>query len=51
MKALQEALKATKFPSLMGATIEFDDHNLAHNNALIQAIKGGRITVVGLRKT
>jgi branched-chain amino acid transport system substrate-binding protein len=50
-KALQAALKATKYPSMMGASIEFDDHNLAHNNALIQAIEGGVIKVLGLSKT
>ncbi|HUA50914.1 MAG TPA: ABC transporter substrate-binding protein [Candidatus Sulfotelmatobacter sp.] len=50
-KALQAALKATKYPSMLGATIEFDDHNLAHNNALIQAIEGGKIKFVGMSKT
>ena len=50
-KALQTALKATKFPSMLGAMIEFDDHNLAHNNAIIQAIEGGKIKVVSLSKT
>jgi branched-chain amino acid transport system substrate-binding protein len=48
---LRDALKATKFPSMLGATYEFDDHNLAHNNAIIQAIKGGEIKVIGLSKT
>jgi branched-chain amino acid transport system substrate-binding protein len=50
-KALVVALKATKFPSILGATYEFDDHNLAHNNALIQAIEGGQIKVIELSKT
>jgi branched-chain amino acid transport system substrate-binding protein len=50
-KALQAALKATKFPSMLGATIEFDDHNLAHDNAIVQAIEGGKIKVVSLSKT
>lgn len=50
-KAIRDALKATKFPSMMGATYEFDDNNLAHNNAIIQSIKGGKIFVVTLQKT
>ena len=50
-KALQAALKATKLPSILGGTYEFDDHNLAHNNALIQAIEGGVIKVIALSKT
>jgi branched-chain amino acid transport system substrate-binding protein len=50
-KAVQAALKTTKYPSILGGTYEFDDHNLAHNNALIQAIEGGQIKVIGLSKT
>lgn len=50
-KAIRDALKATKFPSMMGATYEFDDNHLAHNNAIIQSIKGGKIFVVTLQKT
>jgi len=50
-KALQAALKLTKYPSILGATIEFDDHNCAHNNALIQSIEGGVIKVIELSKT
>lgn len=50
-KAIRDALKATKFPSMMGATYEFDDNHLAHNNALIQTIKGGKIIALALQKT
>jgi branched-chain amino acid transport system substrate-binding protein len=50
-KKLRDALKATKFPSMMGATYEFDDNHLAHNNALIQEIKGGQIIAIALQKT
>jgi branched-chain amino acid transport system substrate-binding protein len=50
-KAIRDALKATKFPSMMGATYEFDDNHLAHNNALIQEIKGGKIIAIALQKT
>ena len=50
-KAVQAALKTTKYPSILGGTYEFDDHNLAHNNAIIQAIENGQIKVIGLSKT
>jgi len=36
---------------VLGAEIEFDDHNLAHNNAVIVMIKDGKVQVVGLSKT
>jgi branched-chain amino acid transport system substrate-binding protein len=49
--AVAAALKTTDYPSILGASYRFDDHNLAHNNALIQAIKGGQIKVVALSKT
>jgi hypothetical protein len=41
----------TKLQSVLGAEIEFDDHNLAHNNAVIVMIKDGKVQVVGLSKT
>jgi len=49
--AVREALVTTKLPSMLGTTIEFDDHNLAHNNAIILTIKGGKVVVVGMSKT
>jgi branched-chain amino acid transport system substrate-binding protein len=49
--AIRDALATTKLPSMLGATIDFDDHNLAHNNAIIVTIKGGKVIVVGLSKT
>jgi branched-chain amino acid transport system substrate-binding protein len=49
--AVREALVTTKLPSILGTTIEFDDHNLAHNNAIILTIKGGKVVVVGMSKT
>jgi len=49
--AIRDALATTKMPSILGTTIEFDDHNLAHNNAIILTIKGGKVMVVGMSKT
>ena len=49
--AVRDALVTTKLPSMLGTTIEFDDHNLAHNNAIILIIKGGKVVIVGMSKT
>ena len=49
--AVRDALVTTKLPSMLGTTIEFDDHNLAHNNAIILTIEGGKVVVVGMSKT
>ena len=49
--AVRDALATTKLPSMLGTTIEFDDHNLAHNNAIILTIKGGKVLVLGMSKT
>jgi branched-chain amino acid transport system substrate-binding protein len=49
--AIRDALATTKLPSMLGTTIEFDDHNLAHNNAIILTIKGGKVLVLGMSKT
>ena len=49
--AVRDALAASKFESLLGATIEFDDHNLAHNNAVILGVKAGKVVVLGFNKT
>jgi branched-chain amino acid transport system substrate-binding protein len=49
--AVRDALAATKFESLLGSTIEFDANNLAHNNAIILTITGGKVVVRGMSKT
>jgi branched-chain amino acid transport system substrate-binding protein len=49
--AIRDALAATKYASLLGTTIEFDQNNLAHNNAIILTIKGGKVVVLGMSKT
>jgi branched-chain amino acid transport system substrate-binding protein len=49
--AIRNALKSTKFQSMLGTVLEFDDHNLVHNNAVILTIKGGKVVVVGMSKT
>ncbi len=49
--AIRDALAKTKLQSILGTTIEFDENNLAHNNAIILTIKGGKVVVLGLSKT
>ena len=49
--AIRDALKKTKYPSILGAEIEFDANNLAHNNAVIITVKDGKVTVEGLSRT
>jgi len=49
--AIRDALQTTKLQSILGAEIAFDDHNLAHNNAVIVMVKDGKVQVVGLSKT
>jgi branched-chain amino acid transport system substrate-binding protein len=49
--AIRDALAATKYPSILGTTIEFDQNNLAHNNAIILTIRGGKVVVLGMSKT
>jgi branched-chain amino acid transport system substrate-binding protein len=49
--AIREALTKTKLPSILGSTLEFDQNNLIHNNAVILGIKGGKVVVLGFSKT
>ena len=49
--AIREALTKTKFPSILGNTIEFDQNNLAHNNAVILGIRAGKVVPLGFSKT
>jgi branched-chain amino acid transport system substrate-binding protein len=49
--AIRDALATTKYQSILGTVLEFDDHNLIHNNAVIFEIKGGKVVVVGMSKT
>lgn len=39
--AIRDALEETSYDSMMGGTVEFDDHNQAHNNAVVVAIEDG----------
>jgi len=49
--AIRDALTKTRYQSIMGTTLEFDQHNLIHNNAVIIGIKGGKVVVFGYSKT
>jgi branched-chain amino acid transport system substrate-binding protein len=48
---IRDALVKTKLRSILGDDIEFDENHLAHNNAIILMIKGGKTQVLGLSKT
>ena len=48
---IRDALAKTKYPSILGTTLEFDANNLVHNNAVILGIKGGKVVVFGFSKT
>jgi branched-chain amino acid transport system substrate-binding protein len=49
--AVRDALAKTKFPSILGTTLEFDQNNLVHNNAVILGVRGGKVVVLGFSKT
>ena len=49
--AIRDALTKTRFPSILGTTLEFDQNNLIHNNAVILGIRGGKVVVLGFSKT
>lgn len=49
--AVRDALKKTSYPSILGVTLEFDDNNLVHNNAVILGVKDGKVVVLGFSKT
>jgi branched-chain amino acid transport system substrate-binding protein len=49
--AIRDALKSTRYPSLLGTVIEFDANNQAHNKAAILRIDGKSIVVEGLYGT
>jgi branched-chain amino acid transport system substrate-binding protein len=49
--AIRDALTTTKLPSILGTTISFDDHNLAHNNAVVMIIKDGKVVLLDFSKT
>jgi len=50
--AIRDALQKTRYKSIMGGDIEFDDYNQAHNNTvMIELRDGGKVTIVGLFKS
>jgi branched-chain amino acid transport system substrate-binding protein len=46
--AIREALLKVQYPSIMGGTISFDESHQVRNNAVVTAVKEGKIVVVGL---
>jgi len=49
--AIREALEKTKYQSMLGVTVEFDEYNQAHNNAVVLQLKDRKISIVGLQRT
>jgi len=49
--AIRNALKTTKFKSILETTIEFDENHLAHNNAVVMTIQKGKVIVLGFSKS
>lgn len=49
--AIRDALTKTDMKSILGGDLKFDDHNLAHDLAVIVTIKDGTLAVAGLNKT
>lgn len=44
-KAIRDALVTTSYMSMIGGTVEFDDHNQAHNSAAVLVIDGTKVVV------
>ena len=49
--AVRDALTKTKYQSILGTTLEFDQNNLLHNSAVILGIRDGKVVVFGYSKT
>jgi branched-chain amino acid transport system substrate-binding protein len=43
--AIRDALAKTSYSSIMGGTVSFDDHNQAHNKAVVIAIEDRKVVV------
>lgn len=49
--AIRDALTKTDTKSILGADLKFDDHNLAHDLAVIVTVKGGKVSIAALNPT
>jgi branched-chain amino acid transport system substrate-binding protein len=49
--AVRDALATTDIKSMMGTELRFDDHNLAHDDAVIITVKDGKLAIAALNKT
>ena len=36
---------------MLGPMLEFDNHNLVHNNAIVFGIRGGKVVILGMSRT
>lgn len=48
---LRDALEKTDIPAMLGGNITFDDHHLAHVNAVVLTLKDGKTVALGMSKT
>jgi hypothetical protein len=48
---VRDAIVNGQFKTIFGDTIKFDDHNLAHLDALILGVQNKRIVVLGRSPT
>ncbi|MCC6201984.1 MAG: ABC transporter substrate-binding protein [Gammaproteobacteria bacterium] len=49
--AIRDALEKSRYQSMLGVELQFDEHNQAHNNAVILLLKDGKISIVALQRT
>ncbi len=50
-EGVRDALEKVEVPAMLGGTISFDDHHLAHVNAVVLTLKDGKTIVLGMSKT
>lgn len=51
-RAIRDALAKTRYKSIMGGEIAFDEYNQSHNNTIMIELKdGGKVVIVGLFKS
>jgi branched-chain amino acid transport system substrate-binding protein len=49
--AVRDALEKVKVPAMFGGTLDFDANHLAHMNAVVLTLQGGKTVVLGMSRT
>ncbi|MGE0804356.1 MAG: ABC transporter substrate-binding protein [Burkholderiaceae bacterium] len=49
--AIRDALEKSRYQSMLGVELQFDEHNQAQNNAVVLLLKDGKISIVALQRT